>query len=70
MGKVIKSGKGDFAKGGKGHMFGKQHAGQQASGTTAHQPTSDGKFASGGKTKMFGKQSADTMVSGQTSKKG
>lgn len=43
-----------FAVGGSGHMFGKQSAGKQAPGTTAHQASGDGKFAQGGKGKMFG----------------
>jgi len=59
MADKMKTSKGkQFAKGGSGNMFGKQHAGQQAPGQTATKATSNPKFAAGGKTKMFGKQSA------------
>jgi hypothetical protein len=44
-----------FAKGGNTHMFGKQAAGKQKPGDTAHDTSGDGgKFAAGGKGKMFG----------------
>lgn len=58
----------DFAKGGNGHMFGPQKAGQQASGTTAHDAGaySQDKFACGGSTKMFGFQGAVPAKAGQT----
>lgn len=59
-----------FAKGGKGHMFGKQVAGAQVPGGTAHKTSGgDSKFAAGGKTKMFGKQVAGTQVPGGTAHK-
>ncbi|MGE0677772.1 hypothetical protein [Pseudolabrys sp.] len=47
-----------FAKGGSGHMYGKQSAGKQVPGQTASAGAGGGKFAQGGSTKMFGKQSA------------
>lgn len=69
--KVMKSGSGDFAKGGSGKMFGKQAAGPQAPAQTASKDKSDGgKFAKGGSTKMFGKQSAKPMAPGVTRKAG
>ena len=59
----------DFAKGGSTKMFGKQVAGPQRPGCTAHDTSGDGgKFASGGSTKMFGKQAAGPMPSGQSGK--
>lgn len=46
--------KATFAKGGNGHMFGKQHAGPQAPGVSGNKDKGDGgKFAKGGKGKMF-----------------
>ena len=70
MAKVSKSPSVEFAKGGKTGMFGKQHAGPQNAGTTAHDTKGDGgKFAVGGKGKMFGKGSANTAETGVTAKK-
>lgn len=62
MGSKVKSSKaGNFAKGGSHSMIGKQHAGPQKPGTTAHDPAGDGgKFAKGGSGHMVGKQSANT----------
>lgn len=48
---------GGGAKGGKGHMFGRQYAGPQASGTSAHKTTGNGgKFGKGGGTGKVGHQ--------------
>lgn len=45
----------DIIKGGKGHMFGQQHAGPEKPGTSAHDTSGDGgKFAKGGSGHMFG----------------
>jgi len=67
--KVIKSGGGSFAKGGSGHMFGKQSAGPKSSGITGKaQSGSGGKFAKGGSGKMFGRQTAGPRASGKTGK--
>ncbi|TXH19344.1 MAG: hypothetical protein E6R03_00625 [Hyphomicrobiaceae bacterium] len=66
--KVKKSSAPAFAKGGSGKMFGKQHAGQQASGQTATKSGAGGKWAKGGSTKMFGKQSANPRRPGVTGK--
>lgn len=69
MAKVVKSGSKQFVSGGKGKMFGKQHAGPQAPGVTGHAAKGDGgKFAKGGKGHMFGKQSAGRAESGRTGK--
>ncbi|QGM46111.1 hypothetical protein [Methylocystis heyeri] len=63
-----------FAKGGSGHMFGKQHAGTQEEGVTSHETAGGGGegkyFAKGGSKHMFGKQHANTMTPGQTGKNG
>lgn len=67
--KVISSKSASFAKGGKTKMFGKQHAGPQKPGTTAHSTSGDGgKFAKGGRGHMFGKQSANPRRPGVTGK--
>jgi hypothetical protein len=67
--KVISNKSPSFAKGGKTKMFGKQHAGPQKSGTSAHSTSGDGgKFAKGGKTHMFGKQSASPARAGMSGK--
>lgn len=66
--KVKKSSAPAFAKGGSTKMFGKQHSGQQASGTTATKSGAGGKWAKGGSTKMFGKQSANASKAGHTGK--
>lgn len=47
-----------YAKGGSGKMFGKQSAGPQTPGQSAHGAQGGGKFAKGGGGKMAGKQSA------------
>jgi hypothetical protein len=59
---------GSFAKGGSGHMFGKQSAGPQKSGTTGKVGFGGGKFAKGGSGHMFGKQSAGPRKAGVTGK--
>jgi hypothetical protein len=54
--KEIKSKSVQFAKGGKGHMFGQQGANPQQAGESGH-AAADGKgaaFAKGGSGKMFG----------------
>jgi hypothetical protein len=71
-GKVIKSSKPPFMKGGNNHMFGKQHAGSRKSlsqaGTGKSDSSPGGKFAKGGSGHMFGKQSASPRRSGVTGK--
>lgn len=58
-GKEVSSRSATFAKGGKTKMFGKQVAGSQKPGVSAHSVSGgDKKFAAGGNTKMFGKQCA------------
>lgn len=58
----------EFAKGGNTHMFGKQSAGEQKAGDTAHDTSGDGgKFASGGSTKMFGFAGSQPAKAGITS---
>ncbi len=58
-----------FTAGGKGHMFGKQHAGPKKAGVTGDTETSDGgKFAKGGNGKMFGLQHAGKKAPGVTGK--
>jgi hypothetical protein len=53
--KVKSSKAGAFAKGGSGHMFGKQAAGPKTPGQTGKVQKGDGgKFAKGGSGKMFG----------------
>lgn len=67
--KVIKSSGGSFAKGGSGHMFGKQTAGPKTAGITGKaQSGSGGKFAKGGSGKMFGRQNAGPRTPGKTGK--
>jgi hypothetical protein len=67
--KVISKKPGAFAKGGSGHMFGKQHAGPQIPGQTAQkEKNAGGKFAKGGSGHMFGKQSANPRRPGVTGK--
>jgi hypothetical protein len=67
--KVKSEGSKTFAKGGSGHMHGKQHAGPQKPGTSSHDVSSDGgKFGKGGSGHMFGKQSATTKVAGTSGK--
>ncbi len=67
--KVVKSGGGSFAKGGSGHMFGKQSAGPKSPGQTGKaQSGSGGKWAKGGSGKMFGRQHANARVPGKTGK--
>lgn len=56
--KVIKTSKGDFAKGGNTKMLPMKGAGPQKPGQTAQAGGGGGKFAKGGNGKMFGKQSA------------
>ena len=71
MGKVIKKGGGDFAKGGSsGQMFGKGYASPAESGVSgkSSQGSSSGKFAQGGSGKMFGKGSARLAESGVSGK--
>lgn len=76
MAKVESSSEGGkyFAKGGSGHMFGKQNAGTQEEGITSHETSGEGGqgkyFAKGGSGKMFGKQHANTQTPGQTGKSG
>ncbi len=67
--KVISSSKPAFAKGGSGHMFGKQSAGPKSPGVSHKaQSGSGGKWAKGGSGKMFGKQSAGTRTPGKSGK--
>lgn len=67
--KVLKSGGGSFAKGGSGHMFGKQSAGPKTPGVSGKaQSGSGGKFAKGGTGKMFGKQTAGPRKAGISGK--
>ena len=55
--KVISSKTMTPVRGGKGHMFGKQHAGPKKPGMTGKANTSDGgKFAKGGPTGKVGTQ--------------
>ena len=67
--KVIKSGKMTPVRGGKGHMFGKQHAGPKKPGITAKADKGDGgKWAKGGGTGYVGKQGKSTpSVAGKVS---
>lgn len=56
-GKEISSKPATFAKGGSGKMFGKQSAGPQKPGTTAHSVSGNGgKFAKGGPSGKVGNQ--------------
>lgn len=65
--KNVTSKSASFAKGGNTKMFGKQSAGSQAPGTTAHSASGDGKFAKGGGKKMFGFRPSGPACPGQTS---
>lgn len=47
-----------FAKGGSGHMSGKNSVGTQKPGVSSQEGRGGGKWASGGSGKMVGKQSA------------
>lgn len=47
-----------FAKGGNGHMFGKQTVKKQTPGVSAVAGEPVGKHIAGGSTKMFGKQTS------------
>lgn len=70
-GKGLKSSSPSFAKGGGGHMFGKQSAGPQKPGVSGKSSSGSGggaKFASGGKKHMFGKQGASPMPAGRSGK--
>lgn len=58
-----------FAEGGDTHMFGKQAAGEQKPGGTAHDAgggAPGAKFAEGGSTKMFGFRASTPATAGQT----
>jgi hypothetical protein len=70
--KLMKSSKPSFMTGGKGHMFGKQHAGMRNSlskaGTGKSDSSPGGKFGKGGSGHMFGKQSANPRRPGVTGK--
>jgi hypothetical protein len=67
--KQISSKAGAFAKGGSGHMFGKQSVGVKAAGVSGKSDSSNpGKFIKGGSGKMFGKQSASAMPAGRSGK--
>jgi hypothetical protein len=64
-----KSTGGKFPMGGKGKMFGQQHAGPKAPGVTGKVDRGNGgKFPMGGKGKMFGKGSASPAKPGVTAK--
>jgi hypothetical protein len=61
----------EFAKGGKGKMFGPGHANAmeaEISAKKTQESGKGGKFAVGGKGKMFGAGSARTMEPGVTAK--
>lgn len=63
MAKVLKSGTLAGAKGGKGHMVGKQRTGTQKPGMTSTATAGGGgKFAKGGNGHMVGKQSVRTAT--------
>ena len=67
-GKVKSAKAGGFAKGGAGHMFGKQAAGPQKAGGTAHAVKGDGgKAAKGGSGHMFGYSPSVPQRPGRTS---
>jgi hypothetical protein len=56
-----------FAKGGKTHMFGQQHAGPQKPDVSGKSDKGDGgKFAKGGTTKMFGFRPSTPARGGQS----
>ena len=60
----------EFAKGGSGHMFGEQAAGEVKPGITSKPPDQGGKgaeFAKGGSGKMFGYKGAADAQAGITS---
>ncbi len=60
---------GGGGKGGKGKMFGQQHAGDRKPEVTGKADKgAGGKFGKGGSGHMFGKQSANPMKSGKTGK--
>lgn len=68
--KETSHGSADFAKGGNTHMFGKQAAGPEKPGTTAHDVKGGApgpSFAAGGGGKMFGFNGAVPARSGITS---
>lgn len=66
-GKVVKSGTMTPVRGGKGHMFGKQHAGPQKPGGSAHNVKgSGGKFAKGGGTGKVGGRTFSQKAKGGT----
>jgi hypothetical protein len=70
-GKMLSSKSATFAKGGGGHMVGKQHAGMKAPYVTGKgDKGSGGKFAKGGGGHMFGKQSASPAPGGRSGKGG
>lgn len=61
---------GDFAKGGKTHMFGQQSAEKSEAGQTADTTAVDkpgDKYACGGSTKMFGYAGVQSAKAGITS---
>lgn len=63
------NGGGKFPMGGTTAMFGKQHAGPKAAGTTGHETKGDGgKFPMGGSGKMFPKGSARKAEPGMSAK--
>jgi hypothetical protein len=67
MAKEMSSKNATFAKGGKGHMFGKQSAGKQKPGGSAHNTSGDGgKFAKGGSGRMFGFRPSAPAKAGQS----
>lgn len=55
-----------FARGGKGHMFGKDSAGTQKSGVSSQEGKGGGKFPKGGSGHMFGKQSSKAQKPGRS----
>lgn len=69
--KTISSGgyPGGGAKGGSGHMFGRQKVGTKTPGVTGKSDKNGGgKFGKGGSGKMFGKQHASPRKPGITGK--
>jgi hypothetical protein len=67
--KVKSTKAGNFAKGGSGHMFGKQSAGPMKPGVTGKSNSGNGgKWAKGGSGHMVGKQSANPRRPGVTGK--
>jgi hypothetical protein len=59
--KVVKSGHMKPVNGGKGHMFGKQHAGPKKPGVSGKADTGNGgKYARGGGTGYVGRQGKST----------